>query len=46
MASTKGYSYFKGPGLYVAKMGCVTKHPAFYWFIYMAIAIAIIYQKD
>ena len=27
MASTKGYSYFKGSGVYIAIRGCVTKPP-------------------
>ena len=26
-ASTKGYSYFKGSGLFIAKRGCVTRPP-------------------
>ena len=31
-ASTKGYSYFKGSGLYIAKRGCLSKHPPSYYF--------------
>ena len=30
MASTKGYSYEKGSGLYVTKRGCVIRHLSFY----------------
>ena len=31
MATTKGYSCDEGLGLYIAKRGCVSKHPPFFY---------------